>query len=78
MDPHTGMVQIPGMWTCVVMKNGKFNNARLAAGVPRDPTSLIGIVHRVLVNSGENPTWLRRERVYKSLLGQGDCLEVCV
>ena len=78
LDPHSGMVTIPGMWTCVVMKNGKFNNARLAAGVPRDPTSLIGIVHRVLVNSGENPTWLRRERVYKSLLGQGDCLEVCV
>ena len=78
LDPHTGMVQIPGMWTCIVMKNGKFNNARFAAGVPRDPTSLIGIVHRVLVNSGENPTWLRRERVYKSLLGQGDCLEVCV
>lgn len=78
LDPHTGMVQIPGMWTCVVMKNGKFNNARLANGVPCDPTSLIGIVHRVLVNGGENPTWLRRESVYNSTLGQGDCLEVCV
>ena len=76
LDPHSGIVRIPNLRTCVVMKNGKFNNARLSAGAPRDPNSLIGIVHRVLVNAGENPTWLRRERVYRSLLGQGDCLEV--
>ena len=76
LDPHSGIVRIPNMWTCVVMKNGKFNNARLSAGAPRDPNSLIGIVHRVLVNAGENPTWLRRERVYRSLFDQGDCLEV--
>ena len=76
LDPHSGMVRIPDMWTCVVVKGGKFNNARLADGVPSDPNSLIGIVHRVLVNDGENPIWSRRERVYRSLLGQGDCLEV--
>ena len=76
LDSHSGLVRITEMWICVVMKNGKFNSARLANGVPQDPKSLIGIVHRVLVNAGESPTWLRRERVYKSLLDQGDCLEV--
>ena len=78
LDPHSGIVRIPGIWTTVVMKNGKFNSARLVGGVPRDPNSLIGIVHRVLVDAGESPTWPRRESVYKSLFGQGDCLEVCV
>ena len=58
------------------MKNGKFNDARLTDHVPQDPKSLIGIVHRALVNAGENPTWWRRERVYKSLFDRGDCLEV--
>ena len=76
LDPHSGILRIAGMWTCVVMKNGKFNNARLVNGAPQDPKSLIGIVHRILVNAGESPTWLRRERVYKSLFDQGDCLEV--
>ena len=77
LDPHSGMLQIADMWTCVVMKNGKFNTAKLVDGVPNDPNSLIGIVHRVLVNAGENPTWMRREMAYRHhLLGPGDCLEV--
>ena len=76
LDHFTGLVQIPNIQVCVVLKNGEFNNARLSDGTPHDPTSLIGIVHRVLVNAGENPTWSRHEKVYKSLLDQGDCLEV--
>lgn len=76
LDPHSGMLRIPNLWTCVVVKNGKFNNAKLSTGTPDDPNSLLGIVHRVLVGAGEKPTWSRRESVYNSLLGQGDCLEV--
>ena len=76
LDSHSGIVQTSGMWMCVVMMNGEFNNAKLSGSNPDDPNSLIGIVHRVLVTAGENPTWLRRENVYKSLFGQGDCLEV--
>ena len=76
LDSHSGRVQASNIWTCVVMNNGKFNNASFSGGVPEDPNSLIGVVHRVLVNAGENPIWLRRERVYRSLLGEGDCLEV--
>lgn len=76
LDSYSQFVQMPNMSTCVVIKNGEFNNARLSCGVPDDPNSLIGVVHRVLVHAGENPTWLRREKVYRSLLGEGDCLEV--
>ena len=76
LDSHSGRVQAHNMWTCVVMKNGKFNDARLSGGVPDDPNSLIGVVHRVLADAGENPMWSRREKVYRSLLGEGDCLEV--
>ena len=78
LDPHSGMVKTSDMSICVMLHNGKFHNAKFVAGVPHNPNSLIGIVHRVLVNAGENPTWTRRERVYTSLLGQGDCLEVCI
>ena len=76
LDSHSGRVQALDMWTCVVMQNGEFNNARFSNGVPDNPNSLIGIVHRVLVVAGENPRWSRREKVYKSWLGDGDCLEV--
>ena len=76
LDSHSGFVQIPNMSTCIVINNGEFNNARLSGGVPSDSNSLIGVVHRVLVNAGENPSWLRRENVYRSSLGNGDCLEV--
>lgn len=76
LDSHSGLVRIPEMWTCVVMKGGEFNNARLTNGVPQDPRSLMGIVHRVLVNAGETPAWLRQERVYMGRFDQGDCLEV--
>ena len=78
LDPHSGNVQAPGIWTCVVLNNGKFNNASLTSGAPSNPSSLIGVVHRVLVSAGEKPTWLRREKMYRSLLGEGDCLEVCL
>ena len=76
LDSHSGRLRIPGVWSCVVVRNGKFNDARLEAGVPSEPNSLVGLVHRVLGGAGESPTWSRRRNVYQSLLGQGDCLEV--
>ena len=76
LDCHSGRLSIPGVWSCVVVRNGKFNDARLEAGVPSEPNSLVGLVHRVLVGAGESPTWSRRLNVYQSFLGQGDCLEV--
>ena len=76
LDQYSSMVRISGVWTCAVMNPGKFNNAKLVDGVPHAPNSLIGIVHRVLTNAGEDPTWLRRESVYSTILGPGDCLEV--
>jgi len=78
LDFHSGAVQAPNIWTCVVTKNGKFNNAKLSNGAPDDPKSLIGVVHRVLVNAGDNPTWVKRQGIYRSLLGEGGCLEVCL
>ena len=76
LDSHSGMLRIPDVWSCVVLRNGKFNNATLAAGVPSEPNSLVGVVHRVLVIAGESPTWSRRRDVYRSVFGAGDCLEV--
>lgn len=76
LDSHAGRLAIPGVWSCVVVRNGKFNEARLEAGVPSEATSLVGVVHRVLVGAGESPSWRRRRNVYRSFLGQGDCLEV--
>ena len=60
LDSHSGRLNIPGLSCCVVVRNGKFNCATLAAGVPSAPNSLVGVVHRVLVNAGESPTWSRR------------------
>ena len=76
LDSYSGSVRIPDMWTHVVMSTGTFNDARLSDGAPREPNSLIGVVHRALVSAGESPKWLRRERVYSGYIGEGDCLEV--
>jgi len=76
LDPHSGQLKIPGMSSCVVISNGKFNGATLSSEVPSERNSLIGVVHRALARAGESPTWSRRQNVYRSLLGQGDCLEV--
>ena len=77
LDSYSGRLTIPGFWTCVVLKNGKFNEAKLSSGVPSEPNSLIGVVHRVLVAAGESPTWSKSENVYyRNLLGPGGLLEV--
>ena len=77
LDSHSGRLKIPGVWSCVVVKNGKFNDATLEAGTPSNPNSLVGVVHRVLVTAGESPKWSRRENLYyHNLLGPGDLLEV--
>ena len=77
LDSHSGQLKIRGFWTCVVIRNGKFNEAMLSSGVPSEQNSLIGVVQRVLVAAGESPTWSRNENVYfHDLLGQGDLLEV--
>ena len=77
LDSHSGQLKIPGVWSCVVIRNGKFNDATLSSGVPSEPNSLIGVVHRALVMAGENPTWSRHENAYTvNLLGPGDILEV--
>ena len=77
LDSHSGLLKLPGVLSCVVMRNGKFNDATLSAGVPSEPNSLIGVVQRALVIAGENPTWSRLKNVYhNNLLGPGDLLEV--
>ena len=76
MHQFANSVRIPGISTCIVIRNGKFNDAKLSAGAPKEPNSLIGVVHRVLIEAGENPQWQLRERVYRNIFGHGDCLEV--
>ena len=78
LDSHSGKLKIPTVWSCVVLRTGTFNDAKLSGGVPSEPNSLIGVVHRVLVIAGESPTWSRRRNVYRSFLGLGDCLEVAL
>ena len=61
---------------CIPIQTGAFNNAELVNGVPRVPISLIGVVHRTLVEAGRTPKWSLHERTYQSLVGSGDYLEV--
>ena len=78
LDQFSNNVRISGILTCVVIRLGKFNDAGISAGVPEDTNSLIGVVHRVLVEAGENPRWSIQKNVYRSVFGQGDLLEVSV
>lgn len=79
LDQWANAVRIPGISTCVVIRNGNFNDAGLSTtGVPKEKNSLIGVVHRVLIEAGENPAWSVRENVCRTAFGQGDCLEVSI
>ena len=77
LESHCGPLSVPGIWSCVVLKNGKFNEADLADGVLSNPNSLIGVVHRALLGTGEHPKWSRVQGAYSvPVLGRGDLLEV--
>ena len=79
LDQYSGQKSThAGIWSCVVVRNGKFNDAKLLDDVPAKKHSLIGVVHRVLKASGYNPHWRITEGVYRSFLGRGDMLEVAV
>lgn len=77
LDHYCGPLRVSGIWSYVVLKGGKFNEATLSEGVPSNPNSLIGVVHRALLDSGEHPTWSRVQDVYSNtFFGPGDLLEV--
>lgn len=76
LDHYANQLTIPNLYTCLAITNGKFNEAELEAGVPKNPNSLIGIIHRTLEGKGTSPKWIIIKNAYQSLLGNGDCLEV--
>ena len=64
------------VFRCLTIQTGKFNHAELLNGTPRRPISLIGVIHRTLVERGHTPRWHLHQGVYQSLVGVGDYLEV--
>ena len=78
LDAYSGQVRIPRMHIYIVVANGNLNDAKLSKGVPKEEHSLIGIVHRVLRASGEDPKWSIQKGVYRSLIGNGGVLEVAI
>ena len=79
LDSYCTPVRVSGLWVCMVMNRGRFNEATLSDGVPSNPNSLIGVVHRVLVGVGEHPKWSRVQDFYTNTLhGPGHLLEVSV
>ena len=79
LDPN--VLSLPGgqnVIFCVAVQTGEFNDAELVNGAPRLPISLIGVIHRTLVEAGRTPKWNLHERTYRSLVGPGDYLELRV
>ena len=71
-----GQQTLSGFSTCTVLKGGKFNDAEVEEGVPRNPYSLIGVIHRSLDQRGLIPTWTTIPNAYDGPFGKCDCLEV--
>ena len=82
LDPHIQVRMLPrkrNVFPCIALQTGTFNNAELENGVPRLPISLIGVVHRTLVEGNQAPQWRLHKGTYQSLFtGPGDYLEVSV
>ena len=76
LDQHSGRLSLPNKLICLVLHGGKFNDAKMDAGVPKEENSLVGVVHRALVNAGVTPKWTKQEKAYTNFLGPGDLLEV--
>ena len=68
----------PDIRICVAFRNGRLNDAKLSDGIPANPHSLIGIVHRVLKECGFKPRWMIKKGSYRGVFGLGDMLEVSI
>ena len=76
LEVHGEQHSINGFATCYVFKNGKFNAAETSATGPTQPTSLVGVIHRVLVAHGAEPTWTTTPNMYQGPFSRCGCLEV--
>ena len=76
LEQHGKLEPKHGIFTCHVMGRGKFNEVELEGGIPKNPNSLIGIIHRTLEEKGYKPTWDTIPNFYSGLFGSCNCLEV--
>ena len=79
LDPHVQNIpSVSDAFLCIAIQTGTFNNAELIDGTPKLSSSLIGVIHRTLVEHGHVPTWHVHEGTYRSLVDVGDYLEVTI
>ena len=79
LDPHVQHIpRVTNAYSCIAIQTGTFNDAELFNGAPRLQSSLIGVIHRTLIEVGHTPTWLLHKGTYRSLVHVGDFLEVTV
>ena len=76
LEQHGEQHTVAGVATCHVLLGGEFNRADMAEGIPKHPKSLIGVVHRTLVNQGHQPQWILQRGIYRGPFGRCDSLEV--
>ena len=76
LERYGNQQTIPEVATCFVLSGGDFNSANVSQNVPEKPNSLVGIIHRTLINQGAEPEWTVRQGVYPGPFGRCDCLEV--
>ena len=76
LDNLGNQAPIPDISTCLVLNSGKFNSAELENGIPKNPNSLIGVIHRRLKKAGASPEWITTMGVYDGPFGKCDCLEI--
>ena len=75
LDPHIqSLPNHDNVFPCIAIQTGAFNDVELADGVPKLSVSLIGVIHRTLVQSRRAPQWRLHERCYQSLVGSGTTL----
>lgn len=76
LELYGKVVDIPGVDTYVAIGLGRFNEAQVVDGAPRDEYSAIGTIHRTLVSNGGKPKWCTSKGAYPATYGDSDLLEV--
>ena len=76
LERHGEQHTISGVATCYVLSGGEFNSAEISQNVPAKPNSLLGIIHRTLINQGPSPNGPSIQTSTAVLFSKCDCLEV--
>ncbi|EPN46757.1 ATP-binding protein [Pseudomonas syringae pv. actinidiae ICMP 18807] len=77
IDMYTPINEIPGIVLIRPLTNSRSCNLKMIDGEPEVSTSIVGCLHRAILNHGRTPKWELRQTNFQSVFG-GQMIEILV